>query len=59
MDTTNNNILVDRLNRAVLKRITLLESNTNIDEIVAVHIDGIPPTEFTKNGEGATLFLTG
>jgi hypothetical protein len=52
-------ILADRLSRAMIRRVTLLESHTNIDEVVAVQIDGLPPREFTKNGEGASVFLTG
>ena len=49
----------ERLSRAMVRSVTLLESNTNIDETVAVSIDGLPPREFTRNGEGASLFLTG
>ena len=51
--------IADRLGRAMIRSVTLLESNTNIDEVVAVQIDGLPPREFTKNGEGASLYLTG
>jgi hypothetical protein len=49
----------DRLSRAMIRSVTLLESHTNVDETVAVSIDGLPPREFTRNGEGAALFLTG
>jgi hypothetical protein len=52
-------VLADKLSRAMIRKVTLLESNTNIDEVVAVQIDGLPPREFTKNGEGASVFLTG
>ena len=51
--------LQDRLGRAMIRSVTLLESNTNVDETIAVSIDGLPPREFTRNGEGAALFLTG
>jgi hypothetical protein len=49
----------ERLGRAMIRSVTLLESNTNVDETVSVAIDGLPPREFTRNGEGASLFLTG
>jgi hypothetical protein len=49
----------DRLTRALVRRVTLLESHTNIDETIAVHIEGLPPREFTANGHGASFFLTG
>ena len=49
----------ERLGRAMIRSVTLLESNTNVDETVSVSIDGLPPREFTRNGEGASLFLTG
>jgi hypothetical protein len=49
----------DKLSRAIIHNVTLIESSTNIDEVVGVHIDGLPPREFTKNGEGAAVFLTG
>ena len=49
----------DKLSRALIKKVTVLETNTNIDEVVAVSIDGLPPKEFTANGDGASLFLTG
>jgi hypothetical protein len=52
-------IIADKLSRAMIRRVTLLESNTNIDEVVAIQIDGLPAREFTKNGEGASVFLTG
>lgn len=49
----------ERVSRALIKKITIVESNTNIDEVVSVSIDGIPPKEFTVNGDGASLFLLG
>lgn len=59
-DSTEFNLDVsDRLSRALIKKVTVLESNTNIDEVVSISIDGLPPKEFTSNGDGATLFLTG
>jgi hypothetical protein len=54
-----NAAFAQRLSRAMIRGVTLIESNTNIDEVVAIHIDGLPPREYTKNGEGAALFLTG
>ena len=51
--------LTDRLSRAMLRSVTILESNTNVDEVLSVHVDGLPPREYTCNGEGASLFLTG
>lgn len=48
-----------RLSRAIIHNITLLESSTNIDEVVGVHIEGLPAREFTQNGEGASVFLLG
>jgi hypothetical protein len=47
------------MSRAMIRKVTILESHTNIDEIVAVDIDGLPPKEFTAAGHGASLFLTG
>ena len=52
-------LMADRLGRAMLRRVVLLESHTNIDEVVSIQVDGLPPREFTKNGEGAAVFLTG
>jgi hypothetical protein len=49
----------DKLSRAIIHNVTLIESSTNIDEVVGVHIDGLPSREFTQNGEGAAIFLTG
>jgi hypothetical protein len=49
----------ETLTRAIIHKVTVIESSTNIDEVVGIHIDGLPPREFTKNGEGAALFLTG
>ena len=56
---TNATVDDDRLSRAMIKRVTLLESNTNIDEVVGVVVDGLPSHEFTANGMGASCFLTG
>ena len=49
----------DKLSRAIIHKVAIVESNTNIDEVVGIHIDGLPSREFTKNGEGAALFITG
>ena len=49
----------DRLSRAMIKRVTILESSTNIEECVGVLVDGLPPNEFTANGDGVACFLTG
>ena len=49
----------DLLSRALIKKVTVLELNTNIDEVVAVTIDGLPPKEFTGSGDGAALYVTG
>ena len=49
----------DRLSRAMIKRVSILESSTNIEECVGIVIDGLPPNEFTANGDGAACFLTG
>jgi hypothetical protein len=49
----------ERVSRALIKKITIVESSTNIDEVVSVNIDGIPPKEYTGNGDGASLFLMG
>lgn len=43
----------------MIKRVTILESSTNIEESVGVAIDGLPPAEFTANGDGVACFLTG
>jgi len=51
--------LNDKLSRAMIRSVTVLESNTNIDEIVSIQVDGLPPKEFTSNGDGASFFLTG
>ena len=58
-DCTSETLLHDKLSRAMIRSVTVLESNSNIDEIVAVHIDGLPCKEFTAAGDGASLFLTG
>jgi len=51
--------LHERVSRALIKRITVVESNTNVDEVVGVSIDGLPPKEFTASGDGVSLFLLG
>jgi hypothetical protein len=51
--------LNEKLSRAMIRSVTILESNTNIDEIVSVQVDGLPSKEFTSNGDGSSLFLTG
>jgi hypothetical protein len=58
-DCTSDTLLNEKLSRAMIRSVTVLESNSNIDEIVAVHIDGLPCKEFTAAGDGASLFLTG
>jgi len=52
-------ILQEKLGRAMLRSVTVLETNTNIDETVGVIIDGLPASEFTASGDGVSLFLTG
>lgn len=49
----------DRISRAMIKKVSILESNTNIEEPIGVCIDGLPPKEFTSNGSGVSCFLTG
>jgi hypothetical protein len=49
----------ERVCRALIKRITVVESHTNVDEVVGVSIDGLPPKEFTAGGDGVSLFLLG
>jgi len=58
-DSSPDSNITERLERAMVRNVKVIESNTNIDEVVAVQIDGLPPREFTKNGEGAAFFLTG
>jgi len=58
-DCTSDALLHDKLSRAMIRSVKVLESNSNIDEIVAIHIDGLPSKEFTAAGDGASLFLTG
>ena len=58
-DCTSDALLNEKMSRAMIRSVTVLESNSNIDEIVAVHIDGLPPKEFTAGGHGASLYLTG
>jgi hypothetical protein len=52
-------ILQEKLSRAMIRSVSVLETNTNIDETIGVVIDGLPPSEFTANGDGVSLFLTG
>lgn len=47
----------ERLNRAMIRRVTVLETQSNINEAVAMTIDGLPCKEFTEAGDGAHLFL--
>jgi hypothetical protein len=49
----------ERVSRALIKKITVVESYTNIDEVIGVSIDGLPPKEFTGTGDGASLYLLG
>jgi len=56
---TSEATLNEKLSRAMIRSVTVMESYTNIDEVVGVQIDGLPPKEFTCNGEGVSLFLTG
>jgi len=58
-DCTSDALLNEKLSRAMIRSVTVLESNSNIDEIVAIHIDGLPCKEFTAAGDGASMFLTG
>ena len=51
--------LQERVGRALIKKITVVESHTNIDEVVGLSIDGLPPKEFTAGGDGASLYLLG
>ena len=59
MQNSNDPILMDKLSRAMIRSVTVLETNTNINEIVGVSIDGLPASEFTANGDNASFFLTG
>jgi len=52
-------IIQEKLSRAMIRKVSVLESNTNIDELVGVTIDGLPCSEFTNNGDCASLFMTG
>lgn len=49
----------ERVSRALIKKITIMESNTNIDEVFSVNIDGIPPKEYTATGDGSSIFILG
>lgn len=51
--------LNEKISRAMIRSVTILESNTNIDEIVSIQVDGLPSKEFTSNGDGSSIFLTG
>jgi len=55
----NDSALQEKLSRAMIRRVTVVESNTNIDEVVAVSIDGLTPGEYTSNGDSASFFLLG
>jgi len=57
--TSTEHALQERIGRSLIKKITVVESHTNIDEVVGVSIDGLPPKEFTGNGDGASFFLLG
>jgi hypothetical protein len=59
VDSGNEHAMQERVSRALIKKITIMESNTNIDEVFSVSIDGIPPKEFTSNGDGSSIFLLG
>jgi len=56
---TNDPALQDKLSRALIRSVKVLQTNTNIDEVVAVNIDGLPASEYTANGDSATMFLLG
>ena len=58
-DGDSTSSLNEKLSRAMIRSVTILESNTNIEEIVSIQVDGLPPKEFTANGDGASCFLTG
>jgi hypothetical protein len=49
----------ERVSRALIKKITVMESHTNVDEVIGVSIDGLPPKEFTGSGDAASLYLLG
>jgi hypothetical protein len=49
----------ERVGRALIKKITVVESHTNVDEVVGITVDGLPPKEFTAGGDGASLYLLG
>ena len=49
----------ERVGRALIKKITVLESHTNVDEVIGVSIDGLPPKEFTGSGDASSLYLLG
>jgi len=57
--STNDPILLDKLSRAMIRSVTVLETNTNINELIGVTIDGLPTMEYTANGDNASVFLTG
>ena len=47
----------ERLGRAMIKRVTVMETFSNINEPVAMQIDNLPCKEYTEAGDGAHLFL--
>jgi len=49
----------ERVSRALIKKITVVESHTNVDEVIGVSIDGLPPKEFTGSGDASSLYLLG
>ena len=49
----------DRIRRALIRKLTVLSSNTNVDGNLSVIVDDIPYREFTANGEGSNLVLCG
>lgn len=55
----NDTVLQEKLSRAMIRRVTVVETNTNIDEVVGVNIDGLPTAEYTSNGDSASFFLLG
>lgn len=56
---SNDPVLQDKLSRAMIRNVQVLETNTNIDELISVTIEGLPCMEYTANGDSASIFLTG
>jgi hypothetical protein len=56
---SNGGLVDERVSRALIKKITVVESHTNVDEVIGVSIDGLPPKEFTGSGDTASLYLLG